>query len=131
MNVLNLFSLNFHRLRTLTHKTRVLFKGIIMGSTADEPSFGRRLIPTLIDETAYVNPNGIYCFLPKGTAVEHGFDSVTYNGFANAIDRCSHWMEAQLGRGQSFSTVAYLGPSDLLTTIIIVAAIKTGHKVCE
>ncbi|CAF9913655.1 MAG: hypothetical protein ALECFALPRED_008933 [Alectoria fallacina] len=99
-----------------------------MGSTADEPSFGRRLIPTLIDETAYANPNGIYCFLPKGTAVEHGFDSVTYNGLANAIDRCSHWMEAQLGRGQSFNTVAYLGPSDLLTTIIIVAAIKTGHK---
>lgn len=40
-------------------------------------------------------------------------------------------MEAELGRGQSFNTVAYLGPSDLLTSIIIVAAIKTGHKVCK
>lgn len=108
-------------------KTRSLFKDINMG--ADEPSFGRRLIPTLIDENAYCNPDGVYCFIPKGTTVEHGFEPVTYNSFAHAIDRCSHWMEAELGRGQNFNTVAYLGPSDLLTSIIIVAAIKTGHKV--
>lgn len=109
-------------------KTRSFFQAVGMGSTADEASFGCRLIPTLIDENAYINPNGIYCFIPKGTAVEHGFESVTYNRFANAIDRCSHWMESELGRGQNFNTVAYLGPSDLLTSIIIVAAIKTGHK---
>ena len=130
-DVFTFFPLKAYSLRILLRKTRLFFQGINMGSTANEPSFGRRLIPTLIDETANANPHGIYCFLPKGTAVEHGFESVTYYMFADAINRCSQWMEAELGRGQNFNTLAYLGPSDLLTTIIIVAAIKTGHKVCD
>ena len=103
-----------------------------MGSTVPDTDFGRRLIPTLIDEFACSKPNKTYCFVARSSAVEDGFESISYSQFANAINRCSYWMDTQLGRGQNFNTVAYLGPSDcLLTIIIIVAAIKTGHKVSE
>ena len=98
----------------------------IVQHTAD---YGRRLIPNLIDEYARKVPDKTYCFVARSLQVEDGFEAISYSRFANAINRCSFWMEAELGRGQNFDTVAYLGPFDLRTAILIVAAIKTGHKV--
>lgn len=91
--------------------------------------YGRRLIPTLIDEYAREVPDKTYCFVARSSLIEDGFEAISYSKFADAISHCSLWMESELGRGRNFDTVAYLGPPDLRTTILIVATIKTGHKV--
>ncbi|KAL8858206.1 MAG: hypothetical protein Q9178_005218 [Gyalolechia marmorata] len=45
------------------------------------------------------------------------------------MDTCAWWIKDETGTSQGFDTLAYLGPSDLRNTIIIVAAIKTGYKI--
>lgn len=67
--------------------------------------------------------------LPWTCAIEDGFRAISFQALANAINACSWWIEAEIGKGMGFSTLAYLGPSDLRNIILIVAAIKTGHKV--
>ena len=98
---------------------------------ASEPSYGRRLIPSLIDEKALSAPNETYCYLAQTPRIEDGFRKISYRTFANAINACAWWIEATIGKGKDFATLAYLGPSDLRNTIAIIAAIKTGHKVLQ
>ncbi|KAL8783658.1 MAG: hypothetical protein Q9195_009318 [Heterodermia aff. obscurata] len=93
-----------------------------------QPDYGRRLIPSLIDELAVCAPQRIYCHVPWTTRIEDGFRAVTYGCLSNAINACAWWIEAEIGKSKDFATIAYLGPSDLRNTIIIVAAIKAGHK---
>lgn len=91
--------------------------------------YGHRLIPSLIDEKASSAPDETYCYLPRTARIEDGFQSINYRHFSNAINACSWWIEAEIGKSDNFATLAYLGPSDLRNILIIVAAIKTGHKV--
>lgn len=91
--------------------------------------YGHRLIPSLIDEKASCAPNETYCYLPRTAKLEDGFQAITYGQFSNAINACSWWIEARIGKSEDFATLACLGLSDLRNTLIIVAAIKTGHKV--
>ena len=97
--------------------------------TKNRINYGRRLLPSLIDEKACSVPNEPYCYLPWSSKIEDGFRTISFQGLANAINACSWWIQAELGKGEDFSTLAYLGPSDLRNIIIIVAAIKAGHKV--
>ena len=96
-----------------------------------QPDYGRRLIPCLIDEVASCTPHKIYCYLPLTTRTDDGFRAVTYQTFSNAINACAWWIEKEVGKGKDFATLAYLGPSDLRNIILIIAAVKTGHKVCK
>ncbi|KAL8732298.1 MAG: hypothetical protein Q9166_002870 [cf. Caloplaca sp. 2 TL-2023] len=97
--------------------------------TYGKTDFGRRLIPSLIDEKAFAVPGQTYCYLPcTSTVVEDGFRAVSFKCLANAINTCAWWLETNIGTSHRLDTLAYLGPSDLRNTIIIVAAIKTGHK---
>ncbi len=91
--------------------------------------YGHRLIPSLIDEKASAAPDETYCYLPRTARIEDGFQSINYRRFSNAINACSWWIEAEIGKSEDFATLAYLGPSDLRNILLIVAAIKTGHKV--
>ena len=98
-------------------------------TTIDRPDYGRRLIPSLIDEKAFSTPHGVYCYLPRTSSIEDGFRPIDFQTLANAINTCAWWLEAEVGKCDAYSTLAYLGPSDLRNIILIVASIKTGHKV--
>ena len=94
-----------------------------------QPDYGRRLIPSLIDELAISAPQRTYCYVPRTTRIEDGFRTITYQSLSNAINICARWIVAEIGISTDFATLAYLGPSDLRNTIIILGAIKAGHKV--
>ncbi|MCJ1313636.1 hypothetical protein MMC25_007315 [Agyrium rufum] len=89
---------------------------------------GQRLLPTYIDELARSDPDRLYVSVPRSTDIKDGFRDVSFQTFANAINRCAWWIEKTLGRSDNFETLAYLGPQDLRYCILVVAAIKTGHK---
>ncbi|KAL9579715.1 MAG: hypothetical protein Q9212_004940 [Teloschistes hypoglaucus] len=93
-----------------------------------QPHYGRRLLPSIIDERASREPNRIYCYLPWTSNLRHGFRSVSYRCFANAIDACAWWIDRVIGNIGSSTTLAYFGPSDLRNIIVIVAATKAGCK---
>lgn len=100
-----------------------------MGSLGTTPQFGRRLIPILIDEAARERPDDSFAFVARSSNPEDGCQTVTYSQFANAINSCAFWLEAQVGRSKRFDTLAYFGRSSLISCILLIAAIKTGHKV--
>jgi hypothetical protein len=93
------------------------------------PQCGRRLLPVLIDDIAFTSPTRLFVAIPKPSHPRDGFIDINYFAFARAINKCAWWIEKELGRGQLFETIAYIGPLDLLYPILIFAAVKTGYKV--
>ena len=90
---------------------------------------GKRLLPVLIDEIAASDPERVFASMPQTNDPSAGFRDVTFVHLSKAIDRCSWWVKEQLGCSNSFETVAYIGPLDLLYHILALACVKTGHKV--
>lgn len=86
-------------------------------------------MPALIDEIASTSPMRLFVAIPKPPHPRDGFIDISYFTFARAINKCAWWIEKELGRGQLFETIAYIGPLDLLYPILIFAAVKTGYKV--
>lgn len=102
-----------------------------MGSQT-EP-YGRRLIPTMIDDRALETPNRQFAIIPKSDNLQDGFKSLSYQSYANAINKLSWWLEDRLGRSHEtdFETVAYIGPNDLRYAMLCTAAVKTHRQVCD
>ncbi|KAI5917609.1 hypothetical protein F4810DRAFT_704756 [Camillea tinctor] len=71
----------------------------------------QRVLPSLVDNIALTDPSRIL-----------------YSAFAHAVNRCSWFIEKNLGRGQNFPTLAYMGPQDLVYAILILACNKTGYR---
>lgn len=86
-------------------------------------------LPYLLDEIAQRTPDRVFVSLPVDDDVSHGFRDYTYQDFSRAIDNCAWWMHGVIGSGVECQTVAYVGPQDLRYAIMIIAALKAGHKV--
>lgn len=91
--------------------------------------YGRRLLPTVIDERARDGHARPFASIPLGRTAEDGYRDVSYRVFANAVNTCSAWLVDRLGSSEAPKTLAYLGPSDLRYQILAVSAAKTGHVV--
>lgn len=89
--------------------------------------YGRRLLPPLVDEIAASDPGRVLVSHPT---TSDGYRDVTFPEFARAVNRCSWLLKDKLGSSNSFKTLFYLGPQDLRLLILVLAAVKTGHKVC-
>lgn len=91
---------------------------------------GRRLLPVLIDEIAKASPEKPFISIARTSDPQDGFQDIGFGTFARAIDRCSWWIEDNLGRSTDFETLfTYLPAQDLRHAILVLAAIKTGYKV--
>lgn len=73
--------------------------------------YGRRLIPALVDEMAASTPDHVYASIPRYQDFTLGFDDVTSQDLARAVNRAAFWIEQTFGKGVNFETIAYLGPS--------------------
>ena len=93
------------------------------------PDFGRRLLPTVLDELALTDPNRILYSYTKTNNPADGFHDLTTKTFARAVDRCAWFIHNHLGRGENFPTVTYIGPQDLVYGILTMACVKTGYKI--
>ena len=84
-----------------------------MGSTAtlEGPNYGRRPIPTLVDEMAVLKPDHVYASLPRNKDFTAGFDDVTSRNLARAVNRAAFRIQHEIGKSVAFDTIAYLGPS--------------------
>ncbi|KAH9983958.1 hypothetical protein F4779DRAFT_612381, partial [Xylariaceae sp. FL0662B] len=90
---------------------------------------GERLLPSLVDEIALSDPCRIFfSVLTKTNDPADGFLDITAKTFAQAVNRCSWYIEKNLGRGRNFPTLTYLGPQDVVYGILVLACIKTGYK---
>lgn len=87
------------------------------------------LLPHTIKQNAQDNPGAVFARTPAGAKYTDGYKDVTNLEFANAIDYAANLIEKNLGKGQNFETVAYIGPGDLRYSIVVVAGAKAGYKV--
>ena len=94
-----------------------------------KPNYGRRLLPSLIDERAQRSHAQTYAAIPVNNDPKDGFREVSYGLFANAINRCASWLIENVGTTSSFDTLVYFGAQDLRYQILCIAACKTGHVV--
>lgn len=91
--------------------------------------YGYRLLPQLIDERAEANHPRPFASIPISSDIEQGFYDVSYRKFANAINRCAHWLLDTLGRPSSSEVLVYLATPDLRYQILAIAAQKAGYYV--
>ncbi|KAI1293197.1 hypothetical protein F5Y03DRAFT_374470 [Xylaria venustula] len=93
------------------------------------PSRNRNLLlPSLVDDLARSDPSRVLYSFAKTKHPADGFTDVCAAEFAQAVDRCSWFIDQQLGLGIDFPSLVYLGPQDLNYAILVLASIKTGYK---
>lgn len=91
---------------------------------------GKRLIAHYIHQTAIDEPHRVCISRPLTSEPHDGFEDITFSQLDKAIDVASNWVEKHAGIGENFDCIAYIGPHDLRYILLMIAAIKTGHKVC-
>lgn len=91
--------------------------------------WGRRLLPTIVDEVAETNPSRPFATIALTANVANGFRDVTFKEIANGVDSMAYFLQERFGKSQNFETLCYLGSPDLRTPILFYAAIKCGFKV--
>ena len=96
-----------------------------------EPNYGFRLLPHVLDDLAASDPHRIHSIYPRTSSLTQGYRHVTMRELANAVNGFAHWLESAIGKSEDFATVAYFGLSDIRYTIILLAAVKCGYKVSE
>ncbi|KAK4652282.1 putative NRPS-like protein biosynthetic cluster [Podospora pseudocomata] len=86
----------------------------------------------VVDELAAEVPHDTWVKIPSSTTKieEITWQNFTFQQLGQAVDRLAHWIDkhlgpADLGRDES---LAYTGINDIRYPIVILAALKTGHK---
>jgi acyl-CoA synthetase (AMP-forming)/AMP-acid ligase II len=75
------------------------------------PTYGRRLIPHIIDERAHDTPERAVYSIPVDSAdLSKGFKDISAFQLANAINRVAWWVQKKLGLQADFPTIGYMGP---------------------
>lgn len=96
-------------------------------SSARASERGKRLLPHLVEQLADEDPNGTWISIPEDNDPSKGFQDVTYKQLALAVDRAAWWISEHIDGGGA-QTLAYIGPSDARYLILILAAVKAGHR---
>ena len=101
------------------------------GSGPPRPLYrAKQLLPNIVDGMAAARPEALYAEIPSSyTSYDQGYRKITYRELANAVNGIAWLLTKELGRGQDFETLAYVGPNDLSYPIIILGAVKAGYKV--
>jgi acyl-CoA synthetase (AMP-forming)/AMP-acid ligase II len=88
------------------------------------------LLPNVVDRLAETSPDAPYALYPNApNTYDHGYCTVTYREFANAINGLAGWLKENLGPSENFDVVAYMGPNDVRYTALLLGAVKAGYVV--
>ncbi|PVI01075.1 acetyl-CoA synthetase-like protein [Periconia macrospinosa] len=105
------------------------FWDTVMDSPSDI-AYGNRLVPNVVDEIALKDPARVCFSFPLSSPNPQGrYHDVTFRTFANAVNKTAHFIRREIGCSAMFETVMYMGHQDIRHFIILVALMKTGHKV--
>ena len=86
-----------------------------INTEAPSVDYGHRLLPTLVDELAQTDPDYVFALIPKTASFADGLKEITISAFARAINEVASRIDSQLGKSTNCDTIAYIGPSQLLS----------------
>lgn len=92
----------------------------------------RQLLPTVVDQIAESEPEATWAAVSVSpTGIDAGYQNITYQQFANAVNSVAWWLEEELGRGDTTEPLVYFGTggSDIGYAILLIAAVKAGYYV--
>ncbi|KAL7629881.1 hypothetical protein AAE478_001404 [Parahypoxylon ruwenzoriense] len=97
---------------------------------SNEPDYGRRLLPYIIDEIAEKDPGREAFSIPRSSNPKDGWSVITFQEYSKAINHFAHKIVETCGRppAGAFPTIAYLGPNDARYVVLLVGAVKAGYK---
>ncbi|KAL9601175.1 MAG: hypothetical protein Q9179_002956, partial [Wetmoreana sp. 5 TL-2023] len=88
------------------------------------------LIPHLVDKRAALSPESIYAEYPLSAhSYDQGYRKITFANLANAVNGVAWWLLQNLGTGQNYEPLAYIGPNDIRYPAVILGAAKAGYVV--
>ncbi|KAL2883809.1 hypothetical protein SGCOL_000957 [Colletotrichum sp. CLE4] len=98
-----------------------------MSSNTSTP--GMELFVRRIDENAKWQPHHTLVRFAGGPDWEtEGYRSLTWQQYADGINKTAHWLDETFGKSVDNDTVAYSGPSDVRYAFLFAASVKTGRK---
>lgn len=101
-----------------------------MSKSAPAAEYGKRLLPTALDDLVKSEPNRTFAQIPECSFIAKGFKNITVSEVANGVNNMAHWINKNVGKPKTeFQTFAYLGIPDLRYPVVLLAAIKCGYKV--
>lgn len=104
-----------------------------MGSveTWNDAPYGRRLLPTLIDQIAVQDPERECLLAPRSSEPSDGWKVITWKALSNAVNRAAHRIVDLFGKPEpgTIPTIAYIGHNDVRYVVTMVACVKAGYKV--
>ncbi|KAK6221183.1 hypothetical protein QIS74_04912 [Colletotrichum tabaci] len=90
---------------------------------------GMELFVRKIDENAKWQPHHTLVRFAGGPDWEtEGYRSLTWQQYADGINKTAHWLDKTFGKSVDNETVAYSGPSDVRYAFLFAASVKTGRK---
>ncbi|KAF5250787.1 hypothetical protein FANTH_4059 [Fusarium anthophilum] len=89
--------------------------------------YGQRLIPQILDNLAFVEPDRILYSVMSSSNISNGFQDISARAFANAVNKTAWWLYSQIGENSAVQTAAYIGPQDDLRHVLLTyACVKVG-----
>ncbi|KAK1981320.1 ochratoxin A non-ribosomal peptide synthetase [Colletotrichum cereale] len=89
-----------------------------------------RLVTHIVDDARSREPERVWAsYAVSEDIAGDGFRDVTIGRLARAVDRLAWHIDAAVGRSAAFETVLYFGLPDVRYAVVLMAAVKTGHKV--
>lgn len=113
----------------LSHQVFTQTEAMPQDNKSNQPAYGSRLLPQVLDDLAASKPKRIYASFPKTFDLKDGFRDVTVSQMSLAVNAMAWWLERKIGKSSTFETVSYLGPPDIRYAIVFLAAVKCGYKV--
>ncbi|KAJ8129698.1 hypothetical protein O1611_g3931 [Lasiodiplodia mahajangana] len=86
-------------------------------------------LPQIVDNVADERPDRVYGSWPVDQhSYSAGVRHVTYAQLANIVNGLASWLVKELGPDKPGEVLAYVGPNDVRFTALVLATMKTGHK---
>lgn len=114
-----------------TTRDRADAQPLTNGLVKYSPTFGRRLLPQVLDEHARRKPDRLYAAIPRSTDISQGYRDISCHDMANAVNGVARWLGSKVGHSDKVETLAYMGIADLRITILFLGAMKCGYKVIQ
>jgi acyl-CoA synthetase (AMP-forming)/AMP-acid ligase II len=93
-----------------------------MAPNHDITTFGKRLLPHIVDERARNGYKQPFALFPRSKVPGQGLRAVSYARLANAVNRVAWWLESTITQDEEKERpVAHLGPNDLRYVIFLLA----------
>lgn len=81
--------------------------------TSPSPNYGNRLLNEVVSEFAQEQPEKTWIAISRHpTDASKGWEDISFARCRAAIDHMAWELERGIGKGEGFTTIAYIGPND-------------------